>query len=150
MKFLLEVTDTQLASDRSPPKTLGLPTTEGWLVLWIQGIGGTELRGGGGELGKAPRAGRWGPRISPLASRIHQLNPNQHAGLWVNVGACGAFRKSRGFITEVTKTWSRQGDPSLSLLGDRYHANPPRALHTLTLHSSPDLRKYVLAPSFSI
>ena len=66
MKFLLEVTDTQLASDRSPPKTLGLPTTEGWLVLWIQGIGGTELRGGGeswvrppGQVGGGPESAPW-------------------------------------------------------------------------------------------
>ena len=54
MQFLLEVTDTQLASDRSPPKTLGLPTTEGWLVLWIQGMGGTEL-GMGGRAGSGPQ-----------------------------------------------------------------------------------------------
>lgn len=37
---MLEVMETQLVSDRSPPKTLGLTTTEGWLVLWIQGVGG--------------------------------------------------------------------------------------------------------------
>ena len=83
----------------------GSPPLKGGWFSGFRGWGGQSW-GWGEELGQAPRAGRWGPRISPSASRIHQLNLNQHAGLWVNIGARGAFGKSRGFIAEVTKTWS--------------------------------------------